>query len=55
MEKELIIFLTDSYSLKTIASGVQEASIEYQLIKRQFNLQDQETRVCLWFIKVNWL
>lgn len=39
MEKELIIFLTDSYSLKTIASGVQEASIEYQLIKGTENIK----------------
>lgn len=33
MLKELKYFLTDSYSLKTIAPGIQEAIIEYRLIR----------------------
>lgn len=39
MEKELTIFLTDSYSLKTIASGISEATIEYRLIKGTENIK----------------
>lgn len=46
MEKDLIIYLTDSYSLKMIASGIQEATIEYKLIKGAENIKNfiEETR-----------
>lgn len=40
VEKELKYFLTDSYSLKMIAPGIHEASIEYRLIKGTNNIRN---------------
>lgn len=39
MEKDLIYYLTDAYSWKTIAPAIEEATIEYRRIKGTENIR----------------